>query len=47
MKHIVLHTAKWQAERKNALSIGYCFMNVDTIQGNPSKTPGLCDKFVS
>jgi len=41
MKHILSHmntTTSWSAERRNTLSIGYCF-NVD-IQGKPSNIPG-------
>ena len=43
MKTNILHTAKWQNERRNTLALGYCFssINVDT-KGNPQR-PGQCD----
>jgi len=42
MTHILSHmnTTSWSAERRNTLSIGYCF-NVD-IQGKPSNNQD-CD----
>ena len=47
MKTNILHTAKWQMERRNTLALGYCFSSINTdVQGKPSTSPGLCDTHV-
>jgi len=43
MKQHLLHTATWQIERRHTLSLGYCFMSINDVQGKPSNSPGLND----
>lgn len=37
-----LHTATWQMERRNTLSLGYCFSaNIIDVQGKPNTSSGF------
>lgn len=46
MRTNILHTAKWQMERRNTLALGYCFASINDVQVQPSISPGLCDTHI-
>jgi hypothetical protein len=44
MKQILSHTANWQMERRNTLSLGYCFSAINNdAQGKPVTNSGQDD----